>query len=63
MELKAKKPFSWAHQGVRIEEYEAGQPITTDDADLIEVSLREGWTEKAGQPASNKAKKAAPENK
>jgi len=63
MELKAKKPFSWAHQGVRIEEFQAGQPIETDDADLIAVSLHEGWTEKADKPAANKAKKAAPENK
>lgn len=63
MELKAKKPFSWAHQGVRIEAFEADQLITTDDADLIAVSLDEGWTEKAHKPAANKAKKAAPENK
>jgi len=63
MELKAKKPFSWAHQGVRIQEFEAGQTIATEDPELIEVSMREGWTEKADKPAANKAKKAAPENK
>ena len=63
MELKANKPFSWAHRGVQIEEFEAGQIIITDDAELIDVSLREGWTEKAAKPVANKAKKAAPENK
>jgi hypothetical protein len=63
MELKAKKPFSWAHQGSRIEEYEAGQFIETEDADLIAVATAEGWAERADKPAANKAKKAAPETK
>lgn len=63
MELKAKKPFSWAHRGVQIEEFSAGQTIVTEDADLIAVSLHEGWTEKADKPAANKARKGAPETK
>lgn len=44
MKLKVKTPFKWAHQGVRVEEFEAGQVIETDDQDLIEVSQHEGWT-------------------
>lgn len=55
MQLKAKQAFSWAHGGVRVESFEAGQVIETDDADLIEVATREGWAEKA--------RAAAPENK
>lgn len=53
MNLKAKQDFSWAHQGVRIEEFAKGQHIETDDEDLIAVSIREGWAEKA--KAQNKA--------
>lgn len=44
MKLKVKTPFKWAHQGVRVEEFAAGQVIETEDADLIEVSQHEGWT-------------------
>lgn len=51
MHLKAKKDFSWAHQGVRIEEFKKGQRIETDDEDLIRVSTEEGWAEKAKAPS------------
>jgi hypothetical protein len=44
MKLKVKTAFKWAHQGVRVEEFEPGQVIETEDADLIDVSQREGWT-------------------
>lgn len=44
MKLKVKTAFKWAHQGVRVEEFSAGQVIETEDADLIEVSQHEGWT-------------------
>lgn len=44
MKLKVKTPFKWAHQGVRVEEFEAGQVIETDDQDLIDVSQEQGWT-------------------
>jgi hypothetical protein len=75
MQLKAKKNFSWAHRGVQVEHYEAGQVIETEDQDLIAVSTSEGWTgmaepkatnpaeSKTNKPTDNKAKKAAPENK
>lgn len=43
MKLKVKKPFSWAHRGVDVKQYEVGQEIETDDQDLIDVSTKEGW--------------------
>jgi hypothetical protein len=58
MYLKAKQSFSWAHQGVRIEEFAKGQLIETDDEDLIAVSVREGWAEKAKAPNKAEQKKA-----
>ena len=47
MKLTVKKPFSWAHRGVTVEHFEAGQTIETEDQDLIDVSTKEGWTSKA----------------
>lgn len=67
MKLIAKKPFSWAHRGCVVEEFQKDQVIVTDDADLIRVATSEGWAEEEGQKAAkvpeNKARKAAPENK
>ena len=65
MKLIAKKPFSWAHRGVAVEHFEAGAEIETEDADLIEVSTREGWVEsnEEGKKRTTKAQKHAPENK
>jgi hypothetical protein len=60
MKLIATKPFSWAHAGIRIEHFEAGQEIDTDDQDLISVATVEGWVDAEKQ---RKAHKAAPENK
>lgn len=56
MKLTVKKPFSWAHKGVTVVAYEAGQTIETDDQDLIDVSTKEGWTSKgrsAAKPAAD----------
>ena len=56
MKLTVKKPFSWAHQGVTVVAYEAGQTIETEDQDLIDVSTKEGWTSKgrsAAKPAAD----------
>lgn len=47
MQLKVIKPFSWAHRNVHVVEYDKGEVIDTDDQDLIEVSLREKWTQKS----------------
>lgn len=45
MKLIALIDFSWAHRGCDVEVFAKGQPIETEDADLIRVSLEEGWTE------------------
>lgn len=67
MKLTVKQPFAWAHGGVTVEHFAAGQEIDTDDADLIAVAAAEGWAMpeggKADAPAANKARKAPPENK
>lgn len=70
MKLKIIEAFNWAHRNVEIKEYVVGDPdIETDDADLIEVSMHEGWTVDAGAPVDTdgapkkRSKAAAPENK
>jgi len=66
MELKVIKPFSWAHQHVRIEHFEKDQVIETKDKELIRVSLEEKWTAKKRGSESNtqaNAQTSAPENK
>lgn len=60
MKLTAKTAFSWAHRGCEIEHFAPGQAIETEDADLIRVSVEEGWAAPAGEA---KAAAAAPENK
>jgi hypothetical protein len=62
MKLKIKQDFAFAHRGVDVRHYEAGQEIESDDADLIEVAIREGWAVNSVQP-EGKARKGAPENK
>lgn len=57
MQLKAKQEFAWAHNGHTVEAFVAGQVFTTENAELIEVSIGEGWAEEV------KAHKSAPENK
>lgn len=55
MLLKVKEPFKWAHEHVRVVEYAPGVDedniIETDDQDLIDVALREGWAEEV-KPAN-----------
>jgi hypothetical protein len=43
MKLIAQEKFSWAHNGVQVEEFEAGTEIETEDEELIKVSTSEGW--------------------
>lgn len=65
MQLKIKRGFLWAFRGCDVVSFEAGQTVDTEDKDLIDVSVHEGWAEteekKLDAPA-NKAKKP-PENK
>ncbi len=61
MKLIAQEDFKWAHRGVEVEEFEAGAEIETDDQDLIDVSVAEGWTkpadgEEAPAPKRGRAK-------
>jgi len=65
MLLKVKEPFKWAHQHVRVVEYQVGDEIETDDQDLIDVATTEGWIETGEQAEAKatKARKGAPENK
>ena len=66
MKLIVLKDFSYSTNGYTLETYSAGDEIDTEHAELIEVSMREGWAspaEKALKAPRNKAIKAAPENK
>ncbi len=62
MKLKIKQDFAFAHRGVDVRQYEAGQELEAEDADLIEVAIREGWAVNLDQ-TEGKARKGAPENK
>lgn len=46
MKLIVTKPFKFAHAGVRVEEFEVGQKIDTEDLALIDVALEEKWAKK-----------------
>lgn len=46
MKLKVKIDFSWAHRGIDVVNYTAGDEIETDDQDLINVAMKEGWVVK-----------------
>lgn len=63
MKLNVVKPFSWAHQGVRVESFAEGQVIETDDEDLIRVALKEKWVkrDKAGSAEGQASTPAAAE--
>lgn len=62
MKLKITVDFAFAHRGVDVRQYTAGDSIDADDPELIEIATREGWATSADQP-EEKAKKRAPENK
>ena len=69
MKLTIKQDFTYWHGGCNRADYSAGQEIEADDSEMVAVALAEGWAtdgapkEKASKPPSNKAHKAAPENK
>lgn len=60
MKLVVIKGFSWAHAGVRIEEFSKDQVIETEDEDLIKVATQEKWVKQAGKGES-KGKEEKPE--
>lgn len=49
MQLKVITDFSWAHRHVEIKEHKSGDIIETDDQDLIDVSIGEGWAVDAAE--------------
>lgn len=61
--MQIKQDFSFAHRGVDIRHYKAGDVLDTNDAELIAVATEEGWIEKAKSAPENKARKAATDNK
>lgn len=63
MELKVMKPFDWAHKGVRVESFEKGQVINTEDEDLIRVSIDEKWCSRVKGAPENRNLGDAGENK
>ena len=69
MKLTITKDFTYWHKGCNRADYLAGQEVDADDQEMIDVALAEGWAtdgapaEKASKAPSNKARKAAPENK
>lgn len=63
MKLIIAKSFDFAHRGCDVVRYEQGQDVQTDDLEMIEVALAEGWAKKAKAEPQNKAQASAPENK
>ena len=51
MKLIAKQDFSYSTNGYTLVFYVKGTEIETDHAELIEVSLREGWAESSSEKA------------
>lgn len=56
MKLIAQQDFSWAHRGIDVERFEKDAEIETEDQDLIEVSIAEGWA----APADGESAPPAP---
>lgn len=67
MKLHVYQDFTYWHGGCNRADYKAGDEVEADDEEMIAVATAEGWAgeeiAKADKPASNKAHKAAPENK
>lgn len=55
MQITFTRSIAWAHRGVEIVHYAAGQTIDTDDAELASVALREGWAQAPGSAAASAA--------
>lgn len=56
--------FNWAHRGVEVQEFQPGEEIETEDADLIKVAADEGWATADGKaPRPKKPVKVAPDGK
>lgn len=58
-----KKPFLFAHDGIRVEAFEPSDEPQSLTDECAEVALAEGWATEADDKPAKKARKAAPENK
>ena len=58
-----KKPFLFAHEGIRVEAFEPSDEPQRLTDECAEVALAEGWATEADDKPAKKARKAAPENK
>lgn len=60
-------PFKFAHEGIRVEEFDVSDEPCETTAECAEVAVEEGWAELVAEdprpPRGKKAKPAAPENK
>lgn len=43
MKFKVIKSFSWAFRGVEVINFNEGDPLETEDEELIKVAKQEGW--------------------
>jgi hypothetical protein len=57
MQIKVIKTFLWAHQGITVKEYAEGSDVETDDADMVEVALAEGWATEDGEEKPKRGRK------
>ena len=57
MQLKIVKTFLWAHQGINVKEYTEGTEVETDDAEMVEVALAEGWATEDGDDKPKRGRK------
>lgn len=58
-----KKPFLFAHDGIRVEAFEPSDEPQDLTDECAEVALSEGWATEGDDKPAKKARKAAPENK
>jgi len=57
MQIKVIKTFLWAHQGITVKEYAEGSDVETDDADMVDVALAEGWATEDGEEKPKRGRK------
>lgn len=57
MQIKVIKTFLWAHQGINVKEYAEGSEVETDDAEMMEVALAEGWATEDGDDKPKRGRK------
>ena len=55
--------FPYFHRGYDRVDYKSGDVIETDDEEMAEVAIDQGWATKADKPATNAAHRSARANK